>query len=267
MEQYGQTLARLERFGIEAKAYRGAALTEFEPALREDLYGGWHHPHDSHLRPDVFVREWKKKLVCNGVQFEENCVFQRFGSSRPGAVQLQTDRGIFTAAACVIAAGAWTPELIHGLPIRLPMQPGKGYSITVGKWEGFPQIPCMFEERSVVATPFADGCRIGGTMEFSGRNRRLVKKRIENLKQAAGEYLKNPPTDPVAEEWVGLRPMMSDDLPVIDRMPHRAELYVATGHGMMGMSLAPATGRIIADLINGRNPQIDISPFGLQRFR
>jgi D-amino-acid dehydrogenase len=70
----------------------------------------------------------------------------------------------------------------------------------------------------------------------------------------------------VTEEWVGLRPMMSDDLPVIDRIPHRAELYVAAGHGMMGMSLAPATGRIIADLLNGRNPQIDISAFRLQRF-
>ncbi len=267
MEAYGQTLGMLEPYGIEAKAYKGAALTELEPGLRDDLWGGWHHPRDSHLRPDVLVRGWKNKLVRNGVKFEENCAFQHFVSPRPGSVQLQTDRGVFAADACVIAAGAWTPELIRGLPVRLPMQPGKGYSLTIGNRLGCPQIPCIFEERSVVATPFTHGCRLGGTMEFSGHNTHLVKKRIENLKAAASEYLKDPPAGPVIEEWAGLRPMMFDDLPVIDRIAGRAELYVATGHGMMGVSLAPATGRIVADLVAGRNPQIDISPFGLQRFQ
>ena len=104
-------------------------------------------------------------------------------------------------------------------------------------------------------------------MEFSGHNQRLVKKRLQNLMAAAREYLKDPPAEPVLEEWTGLRPMMYDDLPVIDRIPGRAELYMATGHGMMGVSLAPATGRIIADLVAGRNPQIDITPFELKRFR
>ncbi|KPJ78921.1 MAG: hypothetical protein AMJ54_01315 [Deltaproteobacteria bacterium SG8_13] len=267
MERYGQTLAGLERFGIEAKAFRGAALTDLEPSLRGDLYGGWHHSHDSHLRPDAFIREWKNLLVRNGVQFEENCIFQRFVSSRPESVTLQTDRGVFTADACVIAAGAWSPQLIRGLAVRLPMQPGKGYSITFANSLGCPKIPCIFEERSVVATPFRNGCRLGGTMEFSGHGTHLVKKRLENLRKAAGEYLRDPPAEPVAEQWAGLRPIMFDDLPVIDRVPDRPNLYVATGHGMMGVSLAPATGRIIADLVAGRDPQIDISPFGLQRFR
>ena len=213
------------------------------------------------------MREWKNKLARSGVQFEENCVFQRFEPKRNRSVILQTNRGDFAASACIIAAGAWTPQLTRGLPIRLPMQPGKGYSITTGSRAGCPQIPCIFEERSVVATPFRDGCRLGGTMEFSGCNTNLVKKRLQNLAEAAGEYLKEPPADPVIEEWAGLRPMMYDDLPVIDRLPDQSNIYVATGHGMMGVSLAPATGRIIADLVAGRRPQIDISPFGLQRFR
>ena len=267
MEEYGQTLAWLEAFGIEARAYRGRALTELQPALRDDLYGGWLHPHDSHLRPDALLREWKNKLVGSGVRFEENCSFQHFVSSRPGSTALQTDRGVFAADACVIATGAWTPQLLRGMSLRLPMQPGKGYSITVADSAGFPQIPCIFEERSVVATPFRNGCRLGGTMEFSGHSTHLVRKRLQNLKNAAAEYLKEPTVAPAVEEWSGLRPMMFDDLPVIDRLPDRSGIYVATGHGMMGMSLAPATGKIIADLVAGRQPQIDISPFGLQRFR
>ena len=267
MEKYGQTLKQLEGFGIEAKAYRGAALNELEPTLRNDLYGGWHHPHDSHLRPDAFMREWKNKLVRSGVVFEENCLFQRFASSGQGPVRLKTDRGLFAAHACVIAAGAWSPVITRGLPIRLPMQPGKGYSITTGSLSGSPRIPCIFEERSVVATPFKNGCRFGGTMEFSGRNTHLVKKRLQNLVEAAGEYLKVPPAEPVIEEWAGLRPIMVDDLPVIDRVPNRPGVYVATGHGMMGVTLAPATGQLIADLVAGRDTQIDLSPFKLQRFR
>ena len=267
MEAYGRTLVGLQQFGIEAKAYRGAELTELEPALRDDLYGGWYHPRDSHLRPDAFVREWKNKLIRAGVQFEENCAFQRFASGGPGPLKLETDRGSFVTDACVIAAGAWTSGLIGGLSIRLPMQPGKGYSMTGGRPAKCPQLPCIFEERSVVVTPFKTGCRLGGTMEFSGSSTHLVAKRLRNLKKAAGEYLKSPPVEPVLEEWAGLRPMMADDLPVIDRVPGRGELFIATGHGMMGMSLAPATGRIIADLVAGRTPQIDISPFALQRFR
>ena len=267
MEEYGQTLAWLEAFGIEARAYRGSALTELQPSLRDDLYGGWLHPHDSHLRPDAFLREWKNKLIGSGVRFEENCSFQQFVSSRPGSTVLQTDRGVFTADACVIATGAWTPQLLQGMSIRLPMQPGKGYSITVDGSAGCPQIPCIFEERSVVATPFRNGCRLGGTMEFSGHSTHLVRKRLQNLKEAAAEYLKEPTVAPAVEEWSGLRPMMVDDLPVIDRLPDRSGIFIATGHGMMGMSLAPATGKIIADMVAGHEPEIDISPFGLQRFR
>jgi D-amino-acid dehydrogenase len=104
-------------------------------------------------------------------------------------------------------------------------------------------------------------------MEFSGHSTHLVRKRLQNLKEAAAEYLKEPTVEPAVEEWAGLRPMMFDDLPVIDRLPDRSGIFVATGHGMMGVSLAPATGKIIADLVAGRDPQIDISPFGLKRFR
>ena len=267
MEKYGQTHAALERFGIEAKAYRGTDLLELEPALREDLYGGWYHPNDSHLRPDLFLQEWKNKLAEDGVRFQENCAVRRFATSGAGAVELETTQGDLAAGACVIAAGAWTTEIIRDQSVRVPMQAGKGYSITGARPANCPQIPCIFEERSVVLTPFQNGCRLGGTMEFSGLNTRLVKRRLQNLKQAAGEYLADPPAGPISEEWAGLRPVMADDLPVIDRIPGKAECYLATGHGMMGVTLAPATGRIIADLIAGRDPQIDISAFGLQRFR
>ena len=104
-------------------------------------------------------------------------------------------------------------------------------------------------------------------MEFSGFNTRIIAKRIQNLQDAARQYLKEPLGEPVLEEWVGLRPMLYDDLPVIDRVSGRRNLFVATGHGTMGISLAPATGKLISELVAGRDPSIDVSPFSLKRFQ
>jgi D-amino-acid dehydrogenase len=153
------------------------------------------------------------------------------------------------------------------LGVRLPIQPGKGYSITMGRPALCPQIPCYLHERRVVATPWPSGYRLGGTMEFSGFDTELDRPRLDALTSAAGEYLRQPLGRPVIEEWAGLRPMTFDDLPVIGRVPGLANLMLATGHGMLGVTTAPATGKLAAELICGEPPHIDPSPFRLERFR
>jgi len=118
----------------------------------------------------------------------------------------------------------------------------------------------------VVATPWPSGYRLGGTMEFSGFSIALDQRRLAALTAAAGEYLRDPVGHPVFEEWTGLRPMTYDDLPVIDRAGRFQNLFLATGHGMLGVTTAPATGKLVAELICGQTPHIDPSPFSVGRF-
>jgi D-amino-acid dehydrogenase len=104
-------------------------------------------------------------------------------------------------------------------------------------------------------------------MEFSGFNTVIYKQRIQNLKTAAREYLQEPLPPSDHEEWVGIRPMTNDDLPIIDRAPGQQNIVLATGHGMMGISMAPGTGKLVTEMITGSDPHIDISPFSVKRFQ
>jgi D-amino-acid dehydrogenase len=267
MHSYNRSIGYLRQFGLQAKPYVGDALYELEPALREDVYGGWYHSFDSHVRPDFLLREWQNVLIRDGVQIEEGCRVKHLHPAGGRIRHVETTQGVFSADIFILATGAWTPEITASLRLKLPVQPAKGYSITMARPARCLKIPCLLEEKSVVATPWKSGYRLGGTMEFSGFNTQLDAKRIRNLTDAARQYLKEPLGQPVLEEWVGLRPMLYDDLPVIDRAPGRRNLFVATGHGMMGITLAPATGKLISELVAGRDPSVDVSPFSLRRFQ
>jgi D-amino-acid dehydrogenase len=152
------------------------------------------------------------------------------------------------------------------LKLSLPVQAGKGYSLTMARPDLCPELPCYFYEKSVVATPWKSGFRLGGTMEFSGFNSNIVARRIQNLTFAAREYLKEAVGNAAVEQWVGMRPMVYDDLPIIDRAPKYKNLMVATGHGMSGISMAPSTGKLVAEIITGRRPHIDSAAFRINRF-
>ena len=139
---------------------------------------------------------------------------------------------------------------------------------------GFDAVPLVGAEllslepalRKVVATPWESGFRLGGTMEFSGVNSNIRAGRIQNLKSVAGEYLKEPIGGPVIEEWVGMRPMVYDDLPIIGRPPNQRNLVIATGHGMSGISMATSTGKLVSEIIAGCEPHMDPTAFGVDRF-
>ena len=267
MDEYAHTNKYLKRCGVPAQPLVGQALRQLEPALRDDVYGGWFHPADSHLRPDYLLREFKRVLTRYAVRIQEYCRLRHLHTNGQRIKSAETSDGHFTADTYILATGAWTPEITRNLKLKLPIQPGKGYSLTMARPGNCPEIPCIFEDESVVATPWASGYRLGGTMEFSGCNTRIIARRIQSLKTVAHRYLKEPIGRPVHENWVGMRPMVHDDLPLIGRVPGQNNLVAATGHGMMGLSMAMATGKIVADLTTGREPPMDISPFSLARFQ
>ena len=266
MQKYGKTNRLLKPYGQDAISLFGDELIRMEPALRKDLYGGWMHKTDGHLRPDKLMPAWQRVLQSQGVALQENCRLEALIADDRQIRNAQTAGGSYTADAYVLAAGAWTPQLTRQLQLDLPVQPGKGYSLTMPRPAACPRIPCYFYEKSVVATPWKSGFRLGGTMEFSGFNSDIIARRIQNLTSAAAEYLKEPLGEPVMEEWVGMRPMVYDDLPIIDRAPNHSNLVVATGHGMSGISMATSTGKLVAEIIVGRKPHIDPTAFGIRRF-
>jgi D-amino-acid dehydrogenase len=266
MQKYSQINRRLKPFGLEAVFLAGEDLFRHEPALRKDICGAWYHKTDSHLRPDKLLPAWQQTLLKMGVVFEENCCLETLVAENRRIHHAETTGGVYTAEAYVLATGAWTPRLTRRLKLNIPVQPGKGYSLTMSRPAVCPEMPCYFYEKSVVATPWESGFRLGGTMEFSGLNSIIRAARINNLASAAKEYLKEPIGEPATEEWVGMRPMVYDDLPIIDRAPHQANLVVATGHGMSGISMATSTGKLVAEIITGRKPHIDPTAFGVHRF-
>lgn len=266
MQGYHKTNRLLEPFGLAATFHDRDEVRKIEPALNERVCGGWYHRADSHLRPEMLMTAWTRAARDRGVRINEDCRLERFDTRNGAVIGAQTRTGRFTADRFILAAGAWTPAIGRQLGLRIPVQPGKGYSITMDRPAVCPGIPCYLFESNVVVTPWQSGYRLGGTMEFSGFDDQLNERRLGNLERSAARYLQTPLGRRVTERWTGLRPMSVDDLPIIDRMPDLDNLYIATGHGMLGLSTAPGTGRLIADMILGRQPSFNPAPFSIKRF-
>lgn len=266
MVQYAGTSDLLKPYGFAATPYRGQALTALEPALREDLYGAWHHPGDAHLKPQKLMTDWRDQLQQLGVIFEEDCLVDHLPGNFRNAGRVVTSKGEFTADNTIVCLGAWSPKLAGCLGDHIPVLPGKGYTLTMKRPEISPKIPCYMVETNVVATPWKEDYRLGGTMEFSGYSTALNPGRINRITAAAVQYLKTPIGSPLLEERSDLRPMTVDDLPIIGRVSSLDNFYIATGHGMLGITMATGTGKVIADMVQGKNPEIDITPFSPQRF-
>ena len=266
MQKYQHTNNLLKPFGLDAAPLMGDELFSLEPALQKKVSGAWFHKTDSHLRPDKLMQTWKHLLQKRGVAIEENCRLQALVSEQNRIFKAQTTRGDYSADEYVLTTGAWTPQIAQALGLNIPIQPGKGYSITMERPAVCPKIPCYFYEKSVVATPWKSGFRLGGTMEFSGFNSDILAGRIQKLASAAKQYLIEPSGQPIIEEWVGMRPMVHDDLPIIGRGPKHRNLVIASGHGMSGISMATGTGKLVSEIIGGGEPHIDPTAFDVNRF-
>jgi D-amino-acid dehydrogenase len=254
-----------ESFGIAAKRYDGEALTALEPALLPGLAGGWHYELDAHLRPDRLMTAWRALLISGGVEVREQCEFLGFERAGRDVRGVRTSQGTVAADAVVVAAGAWTPLLNRHLGCRVLIQPGKGYSITMARPARCPAIPLLFEEDRVAVTPMQTGYRLGSTMEFAGYDDTLNPARLDLLRQAARRYLHEPEAEPVTERWWGWRPMVPDGKPIIGPTPALGNVLIAAGHGMLGLSMAPATGRLVAELLTGATPHVDPAPYAVTR--
>ncbi len=259
-------LHALREVGVESETWDAAKLAAEEPSLRDGLVGGLFFPGDASLRPDRFVAGLAKLAREGGVEIVENCEVRGFRRERGRIVGIDTSQGPQRGRDVLIATGAWSPALARDLGFALPIQPGKGYSITYDAPYAPPRRPLVLHERSVCVTAWGSGFRLGSTMEFSGYDGTLNPRRLDALERAAREYLREPAQGARREEWYGWRPMTFDDLPILGSAPGCDNLWLATGHGMLGVSMSLVTARLLGDLVCGREPIIDPSPYSVQRF-
>jgi D-amino-acid dehydrogenase len=255
-----------EQFHEPAERFDGEAVREFEPALKPGLAGGWYYEHDAHLRPDVLLKSWRKRLEERGIVIREQAPFKGFVFRDSKPIGVQVNQELLTADAFVIATGALTPLLERELNCMIPIQPGKGYSLTMPRPQICPARPLIFPEYRVAVTPMQTGYRLGSIMEFAGYDASIPPERIELLRRGAEPFLQEPYCEPVIEQWTGWRPMTPDSVPIIGKLPRLENVYLAAGHNMLGLSMAPATGKLVAELVSGEQPHIDPMPYAVTRF-
>ena len=265
MEETEPERRLLEENGIGAELLDREELSRREPALRDGMAGACWYERDAHLRPDALVSELARVVRGKGGRIDEGCPVSGLAIEGGRVTAVSALDGERRAGHYVLAAGAWSPRLGRSLGARLPVQPGKGYSITFTRPEPCPRHPLLLREANMAVTPWESGYRIGGTMEFSGFDKRLTRARLDALHAGTRRFLKHPHL-PSGEEWCGFRPMTPDELPIIGPLPGISNALAATGHGMMGVSMAPATGRLVAEMIEGVETFVDPAPYSPARW-
>ncbi|HEV7270222.1 NAD(P)/FAD-dependent oxidoreductase [Pseudoxanthomonas sp.] len=263
--QYVDEAAVLREFGIATQVFDGAAYEREEPAMLPGVAGAIRFPGDARLRPDRYVAELARAVRERGGIIEQHCRVDRLEPTDRG-VRLTTGQGRRDGREAVIAMGAWTPVFARTLGVKAPIQPGKGYSITYSRPARVPRHPMVLKDRAVCVTVWDSGFRLGSTMEFSGHDDTLNEIRLAALERGAREFLRHPVGAEVRERWCGWRPMTWDDLPLLGRAPRHDHVWLAAGHGMLGISMSAATGQLMADLMTGRTPAFDPFPYRPERF-
>ena len=267
LESFAKTDELLSaEFGLKASLFSGSELEAFDPAFVSGLSGAYYYDDDASVRPDMLMKNWKSLLEARGVTFLEECRLLSVNAESLQVRSIETSRGKECADQFVFATGAWSSQLGKLLGCSIPVEPGKGYSVTMSRPPRAPRYPTLFPEARVGITPFSEAYRIGSMMEFVGFDSTVPESRIRQLKSSVRPYLHTPEGNAQIEAWSGWRPMTSDSLPIIGHAPNLDNAILATGHNMLGLTLAPATGRLVAELAQRKETYIDVGPFSPTRF-
>jgi D-amino-acid dehydrogenase len=256
----------LHQHGLPAEVLERDAVHTREPGALADVIGGVHFTGDASLNPAIFLALLAGRARAMGAEVYENCPVSGLESAGGRITLVRTNAGDFEPALVVLAAGAWSPLVAHGLGVNLPVQPARGYSLTMRATENMPRQALLLGERRVAVTPMGDLLRFTGRLELSRLDTTVSQAYIAGIEQAVREYIRLVPKLDVLETWAGLRPTTPDGMPVIGFSPRHANLLLATGHAMLGLSLGPGTGQLVAEMANGVKPAIEIRPFSAERF-
>lgn len=256
-----QFAERANALGVPARVLDAAAARAMEPGISLDIEGAVYFPRDCHLDPNRLMAGLESKCRSMGAEFlfrTEVSGFALDGNRVKGVV---TPAGEVGADQVVLAAGSWSPVVARHLGLKLPMQAGKGYSITIPSPRKVPRLCSILTEARVAVTPMGGRLRVGGTMELSGLNEEIAPARVRGIQRSFCRYYPDFTESDFEglEPWKGLRPCSPDGLPYLGRSRKIPNLVVATGHAMMGLSLGPVTGKLVGELLDDASPSINLS--------
>jgi D-amino-acid dehydrogenase len=257
-----------EKLGLTVERLDAAQVQALEPDVELDVAGAVLFKDDCHFNPGKLMRVLKKYLEDKGVSFKLNSTVTGFEKSGNHVNAVICNKEKYTCDNLVIATGSWIPAVCKMLGIHLLLQPGKGYSYTYDYVQKNIRYPAILVDGRCAITPWGHQLRIGGTMELSGINNKVLLKRMQGIYASAKNFypglkIEFPPADKI---WNGLRPVTPDGLPYIGKTREYDNVIVAGGHAMLGISQGTGTGLLVSQLVNDSNPEIALTAFGLNRF-
>ena len=245
--------------GVPADVLDRAATCELDPGIQMDVVGSVYFPKDCHLSPNTLMAALERELEADGCKFHWETECKGFDKHNGKLKSAKTSSGEIEADEFVICGGVWSSELSRELEVALPMQAGKGYSVTLDEPPELPKLCSLLHEARVAVTPIGNSLRVGGTMEIAGLDSSVTESRVQGILKSVPKYFpafKASDFDRL-QPWCGLRPCSPDGLPFIGRSERIKNLVLNTGHAMMGISMAPISGKLVCQVLQNRPASID----------
>ncbi len=242
---------RIRAAGFGASDLSPLELQKWVPQADPSVIGGIHYRDDAGLDPALFVQWLAGEVKRRGGQIRPRTEVYGFEGCRRRVTALLTTEGRYRAEQVVLAGGAWLRKLGGWLGVRLPVEGGKGISMTMAGAREVTRVPLILAEAHAAVSPIGDRLRFTGLLELCGLDMTLDPRRVRGIYQAVRRYLQGVPSLDGAQVWRGLRPCTPDGLPLLGRLAAPTNVLVAGGHDTKGVSLAPVTGRLAADLLAG----------------
>lgn len=257
-----------KKFSLEVEILNREELQKREPDVELDIYGAVLFKNDAHIHPGKFMVAMKSFLEKKGINFQLNTTVTGFKKDHKKIAEVITNKGDFAGDEIILSPGSWLPVVAKMAGVHLLLEGGKGYSYTYDHVEKNIRYPAILVDGRCAITPWGHKLRIGGTMEFSGNNNKILLKRMEGIYKSVqlfypGLKIDFPPEDKI---WTGLRPVTPDGLPYIGKTENFGNLLISGGNAMLGISEGAGSGLIISDIVDKRKTPIDINAFKVGRF-
>lgn len=260
LEKKRHLAAEAARLGIPAEMLTPDEVAKLDPGARYDIAGAAYFPMDCHLIPQRFVARMTREVEQRGARIVWEAEVSGWERDGGGVAGARTSQGRFEADEFVVCTGAWSGAVARGLGLNLPMQAGKGYSMTLPAPRRLPGICALGSDHRIAITPMGGALRVGGTMEITGLDESVNPRRVQGIVKSMVQYYPDFREEDFAgvPVWRGLRPVSPDGLPYVGRT-RLPRLSVAAGHAMLGLSMGPITGKLMSEVLSDERPSIDIA--------
>ena len=256
----------MREVGLPSKEMEVNDLIRMEPGICSDVFGGVYYSEDAFLNPLEFVTSLARKVKEKDVCIREGVEVIGLDANSDSIIKVKTSVGDYICNEVVLAAGSWSPSIVNGLNIKLPVQPAKGYSVTFDTENSLLKHALILGEAKIGVNPLGDKLRFAGTLELAGLDLSVSTRRVDAVVNSAKRYLNGGDKFSADNVWAGLRPVTPDGVPIIGRLPSHPNVVIATGHATIGMTLGPITGKLVTEIVCKNEQSVDTRPLSPSRF-